>query len=185
MFKTIDLFAGVGGIRLGFEKAGFTTVYAEDFDKFCKLTYDKNFLGTKLSVSDITKLDTSKLPDFDFLLGGFPCQAFSVAGYRHGFDDEKGRGNLFFDIARILEDRQPTGFLLENVKNLKNHDKGNTFKVIAKTLNDLGYEFEDKILNSMEYGNVPQNRERVFIIGFKSKEQLDAFEFPKNNYPPP
>src|SRR5690606_38885548 len=147
-----DLFAGVGGIRLGFEKAGFTTVFANDFEPKCAPTYDKNFDGAKLFIEDITKIDTSDIPDADFILGGFPCQAFSIAGYRHGFNDLKGRGNLFFDIARIIRDKQPTGFLLENVKNLKSHDGGNTFKVIEETLTELGYHIKSKVLNSMEYG---------------------------------
>jgi DNA (cytosine-5)-methyltransferase 1 len=177
--RTLDLFAGIGGIRLGFEKAGFNTVFANDFEKQCKLTYDKNFNTCKLVVEDITKIKPEDLPEFDFLLAGFPCQPFSVAGYRQGFKDEKGRGNLFFYIARIIEERQPEGFLLENVKNLKNHDNGKTFKVIEKTLKNLGYHLKSKILNSMEYGNIPQNRERIYIVGFKNKKYADNFIFPK------
>ena len=172
--KTADLFAGIGGIRQGFEKANFSTAYAEDIDKFCKLTYDLNFKTVKLKLEDITKLRTKDLPKFDILLAGFPCQAFSVAGYRKGFEDEKGRGNLFFDIARILKDLKPTGFMLENVKNLKTHDKKNTFKVISETLRALGYDFDAKIMNTMEYGNVPQNRERIYIVGFR--KDLDIFK---------
>ena len=178
MLRTIDLFAGIGGIRLGFEKAGFTTVYANDFDEFCKFTYDLNFKDVKLHIADITKINADSLPDFDYLLGGFPCQAFSVAGYRHGFDDKKGRGNLFIDIARILEVKQPKGFLLENVKNLEAHDNGNTFKVIIETLEKLGYHIKHKVLNSMDYGNVPQTRERIYIVGFKDKEITNNFKFP-------
>ena len=178
-WRTVDLFAGVGGIRLGFEKAGFTTVFANDFEPKCADTYDRNFKTTKLTVEDITKISTDDIPDCDFILGGFPCQAFSIAGYRQGFNDEKGRGNLFFDVARIIEAKQPTGFLLENVKNLKNHDNGRTFAVIKKTLEDLGYHIKTKVLNSMEYGNVPQNRERIYIVGFKDKRKIDAFEFPE------
>lgn len=178
-WRTVDLFAGVGGIRLGFEKAGFSTVFANDFEAKCADTYDHNFETAKLVVEDITKISTSDIPDCDFVLGGFPCQAFSIAGYRRGFSDEKGRGNLFFDIARILEDKQPTGFLLENVKNLKTHDGGNTFKVIERTLQELGYHIKSRVLNSMEYGNVPQNRERIYIVGFKDKAKIDSFEFPE------
>lgn len=178
-WRTVDLFAGVGGIRLGFEKAGFSTVFANDFEAKCADTYNQNFDTAKLVVEDITKIDTKDIPDCDFVLGGFPCQAFSIAGYRKGFDDEKGRGNLFFDIARILKDKQPTGFLLENVKNLKSHDGGNTFKVIEQTLSDLGYYIKSKVLNSMDYGNVPQNRERIYIVGFKDKARIDEFEFPE------
>jgi DNA (cytosine-5)-methyltransferase 1 len=113
------------------------------------------------------------------LLGGFPCQAFSIAGYRQGFKDEKNRGNLFFKIAEILKVKQPQGFLLENVKNLVSHDKGNTFKVIQEILTDLGYHFKFKVLNTMEHANVPQNRERVYIVGFKDEIFRDAFEFPR------
>ena len=177
-FRTLDLFAGVGGIRIGFEKAGFETVFANDFEKNCKVTYDLNFKKSKLIVEDIRKIGIDDLPEFDFLLGGFPCQAFSIAGYRKGFNDEKDRGNLFFDIARILEARNPTGFLLENVKNLKGHDGGKTFKIIMQTLEDLGYHVKSKVLNSMEYGNIPQNRERIYIVGFKNKNYTDRFEFP-------
>lgn len=176
--KTIDLFAGVGGIRLGFENAGFETVFANDFDSQCKNTYDLNFRNSKLVVEDIRKIGIDDLPMFDFLIGGFPCQAFSIAGYRQGFNDEKGRGNLFFDIARILDARKPEGFLLENVKNLKSHDGGKTFKIIQETLENLGYFLKTKVLNSMEYGNIPQNRERIYMVGFRNKEYFDKFEFP-------
>lgn len=176
--RTLDLFAGIGGIRLGFEKAGFDTVFANDFEKQCKTTYDANFDTCKLVVEDITKIEPEDLPEFDFLLAGFPCQPFSVAGYRQGFKDKKGRGNLFFYIARIIEERQPEGFLLENVKNLKSHDGGKTFKIIEQTLKDLGYHIRPKILNSMKYGNVPQNRERIYIVGFKNKKHADNFVFP-------
>lgn len=178
-FRTLDLFAGVGGIRLGFEKAGFTTVFANDFDKYCKDTYDLNFQDSKLFIDDIKNIKTADLPKFDYILGGFPCQAFSIAGYRHGFNDKKGRGNLFFEIARIIEDRKPDGFMLENVKNLKGHDGGKTFEIIMKTLNDLGYYVKSQVLNSMEYGNMPQNRERIYIVGFKNKKQYDNFNFPE------
>ncbi len=177
-FRTLDLFAGIGGIRIGFEKAGFTTVFANDFEKACKNTYDLNFKTTKLTVEDIRKLNIDDLPDFDFLLGGFPCQAFSIAGYRRGFAD-KNRGNLFFDVARIIESRKPAGFLLENVKNLKSHDGGKTFRIIKDTLEDLGYHIKVQIMNSMEYGNVPQNRERIYIVGFRDKKYIDNFEFPE------
>jgi len=177
--RTLDLFAGIGGIRLGFEKAGFDTVFANDFEKQCKATYDANFDTCKLVVEDITKIEPDDLPEFDFLLAGFPCQPFSVAGYRQGFKDKKGRGNLFFYIARIIEERQPEGFLLENVKNLKGHDGGKTFEIIEQTLKDLGYHLKSKILNSMEYGNIPQNRERIYIVGFKNKKHADNFIFPK------
>ncbi|MFA6130739.1 MAG: transcriptional repressor LexA [Patescibacteria group bacterium] len=177
-FKTIDLFAGVGGIRMGFERAGFKTVFANDFEPRCKETYDLNFRDSKLIVEDIRNIGIDDLPQFDFLLGGFPCQAFSIAGYRQGFDDKKGRGNLFFDIARIIDAREPEGFLLENVKNLKSHDEGRTFRIIEETLKNLGYHVKAKVLNSMEYGNIPQNRERIYIVGFRNKNYFENFQFP-------
>jgi len=177
-FKTLDLFAGVGGIRLGFERAGFKTIFANDFDKTCKDTYDLNFSEPKLTIKDIWKVDIKEIPKFDILLGGFPCQAFSIAGYRKGFKD-KEKGNLFFRIAEILEERKPTAFLLENVKNLKGHDKGKTFKIIKKTLEDLGYTIKAEVLNSVTHGNIPQNRERIFIVGFLDKKKAEAFDFPK------
>jgi len=175
---TLDLFAGIGGIRLGFERVGFKTVYANDFDEHCKKTYDLNFTDPKLHVDDIKNLDASQLPDFDFLLAGFPCQAFSIAGYRHGFNDPHGRGNLFFEVARIIEAKKPKGFLLENVKNLKSHNNCETFRIIEETLHKLGYLTKVKILNTMEYGNIPQNRERVYIVGFRDTEPYNKFDFP-------
>ncbi|MCK4520912.1 DNA cytosine methyltransferase [Candidatus Parcubacteria bacterium] len=177
-FRTIDLFAGIGGIRIGFEKAGFNTVFANDFDKQCKFTYDLNFSKSKLIVEDIKNIGIDDLPRFDFLLGGFPCQAFSIAGYRQGFNDKKGRGNLFFDIARIIDVRKPEGFLLENVKNLKSHDGGKTFRIIEETLKSFGYYIKSRVLNSMNYGDIPQNRERIYIVGFKNKDYADKFSFP-------
>jgi DNA (cytosine-5)-methyltransferase 1 len=177
MIRTIDLFAGVGGVRIGFEKAGFQTVFANDFEPKCADTYNLNFKTTPLTVADIKTINAKDLPEFDFLLGGFPCQAFSIAGYRNGFNDT--RGNLFFDVERIISERKPIGFLLENVKNLYNHDNGNTFKVIAKTLEKLGYDIKFEILNSMNFGNVPQNRERIYIVGFRKETSLiNNFEFP-------
>lgn len=177
-YKSLDLFAGVGGIRMGFEKAGFETVFGNDFDAYCKVTYDLNFKQVPLIVSDIAKVKSKDLPSFDILLGGFPCQPFSIAGYRRGFLDT-GRGDLFFEIVRILRDKKPTAVFLENVKNLKSHDGGKTFNIISDALKDLGYHIKVKVLNSVEYGNVPQNRERVYIVGFKSKKSYDAFEFPE------
>jgi DNA (cytosine-5)-methyltransferase 1 len=178
-YTTIDLFAGMGGIRIGFEKAGFTTVFANDYEPACKPTYDSNSKEVDLLVGDIREIPIEDIPDFDFMLAGFPCQPFSVAGYREGFSDAKGRGNLFFHMAKILEVKQPAGFLLENVKNLENHDKGKTFKIIKKTLEDLGYFTKHKVLNTLEYGNLPQNRERVYIVGFKNKKMTENFEFPE------
>ncbi len=178
VFKTIDLFAGVGGVRLGFEKAGFTTVFANDFDPTCKVTYDLNSNEAKLTLGDITKIDIDSLPKFDVLLAGFPCQPFSIAGYQKGFKDED-RGNLFFKIADIIKKRKPKAFLLENVKNLKSHDDGKTLKKICVVLHSLGYHVRYSVLNSMTHGNVPQNRERIFIVGFLDKNSAEKFEFPK------
>lgn len=177
-YKTLDLFAGIGGIRMGFERAGFETVFSNDFDPYCKPTYDLNFNTAKLTVGDIQKIKSKDLPSFDVLLGGFPCQPFSIAGYRRGFLDT-GRGDLFFEIVRILRDKKPTAFLLENVKNLHTHDHGKTFKIISDALDDLGYYTKEAILNSAKFGNVPQNRERIYIVGFKKKAMRDAFEFPE------
>ncbi len=174
---TIDLFAGVGGIRIGFERAGFKTVWANDFDPYCKSTYDLNFKKVPLTVADISNVKSSDLPRFDVLLAGFPCQPFSIAGYRRGFLDT-GRGNLFFEIVRILHDKKPLAVFLENVKNLKTHDKGKTFNIISDAFDDLGYHMKVEVLNSMDHGNIPQNRERIYIVCFKSKKHADAFEFP-------
>ena len=177
----IDLFAGIGGIKLGFEKNGFTSVFSNDFDNYCKITFDHNFsdisrVGTELYLKDVAQVESGILPEFDLLTGGFPCQSFSIAGYRKGFTD-KGRGDLFFEIIRILKDRRPKAFLLENVKNLKTHDKGNTLKIIYDELEQVGYNVKDAVLNTMEYGNLPQNRERIYIAGFLKKEGLDRFKF--------
>ena len=177
--KTADFFAGIGGIRLGFENVGFSTVFANDFDESCKYTYDLNFNEPKLNTEDMWKLDINQIPDFDIMLAGFPCQPFSIAGYRKGFRDDKGRGNLFFKIAEIIEAKKPQAVLLENVKNLKNHDNGRTFKIIEETLANMGYHVKHEILNSMTHGNIPQNRERIFIIGFLDKGKYEKFEFPK------
>lgn len=185
--KTVDLFAGIGGIRTAFENAGFETVYANDFDKECKITYDSTFKKVKLTLKDITKqskgeytsvLDDIKKLDYNVLLGGFPCQAFSIAGYRKGFQDSKGRGDLFFYIAEIIDKTQPQAFMLENVRNLEGHDKKKTYKIIKSTLQNLGYEVDEQILNAMDYGNIPQTRERIFIVGFKNKKHMQKFKFP-------
>jgi len=178
-FTTCDLFAGVGGIRLAFEQAGFKTVFANDWDKNCKKTYDANFNDIKLNTEDIWKLDISKIPDFDILLAGFPCQAFSIAGYRKGLEDENTGGNLFFRIAQILKKKKPQAVVLENVKNLKGHDNGRTFKIIKAILKKHGYHIKTKVLNSMTHGNIPQNRERIFIVGLLDKNKTRDFQFPK------
>jgi DNA (cytosine-5)-methyltransferase 1 len=176
--KTIDLFAGIGGIRTGFESIGFETVFSNDFEPKVKVSYDLNYGKNSLTLRDIRDIQVEELPKFDFLLGGFPCQAFSIAGYRQGFEDTAGRGNLFFYIAKILDYHRPQGFLLENVKNLVSHDNGKTMQIILETLEGLGYTVKHKIMNTCEYGNLPQNRERVYIVGFLNKKIADNFEFP-------
>jgi len=178
----IDLFAGIGGIRLGFEKAGCKCIWANEYDKNCAITYTANFGGDDLVVGDIREIDSSEIPDFDILCAGFPCQPFSIAGVSkkkslgrpHGFED-KTQGTLFHEIARILKDKKPDAFFLENVKNLERHDKGRTFAVIRETLESLGYSFYYKVINAKSL--VPQNRERIFMVGFKDRK-ID-FKFPE------
>lgn len=184
-FNFIDLFAGIGGVRLGFQKNGGICVFSSEFDKHAQQTYSLNH--GEFPFGDITKVIPEHIPNHDILLGGFPCQAFSIAGHRQGFNDEKGRGNLFFNIYKILETKKPMAFFLENVKNLQGHDNGNTYKTILEALNELGYSVKSNVLNSMEYGNVPQTRERIYIVGFKNEKNwevgdgslTDKFAWPK------
>ena len=171
-FKFIDLFAGIGGIRLGFESVGGQCVFSSEFDEDACKTYEANF-GEHPS-GDITKINAEDMPDFDILLGGFPCQAFSIIGKKEGFANETC-GTLFFDIERILKAKRPSAFMLENVRNLVAHDNGNTFKVIREHLEALGYTVHAKVLNALDYG-VPQKRERIIIVGFLKDI---PFEFPK------
>jgi DNA (cytosine-5)-methyltransferase 1 len=177
--KIADFFCGVGGIRSGFHNASkdFECVFSNDIDANAIKTYEANF-SCKVNNLSITELanDTIQIPDFDIFLGGFPCQPFSIAGEKKGFDDE--RGNLFFDIVKILEEKKPKAFFLENVKNLKSHDKGNTYKIISSRLRKAGYFFKSKIMNTSEYANIPQNRERIFIVGFRDLDQAKEFKFP-------
>ena len=178
MLRCASFFAGVGGIDLGFEQNKlFEIVYANEFDPYPVRTYE---LNSKLKVDcrDIKDVKASEIPDFDVLLAGFPCQAFSVAGYRKGFDDEKGRGTLFFELIRIIEEKQPQIVFLENVKNLVGHDNGNTFAVIKDALEQNGYMVNPMVLNAMEYRNVPQNRERIYIVCFKDPAVYNNFHFP-------
>ncbi|MBT3817340.1 MAG: DNA cytosine methyltransferase [Candidatus Magasanikbacteria bacterium] len=170
-FTFIDLFAGIGGIRIGFEKAGGESVFTSEWDKYSQKTYQANF--EEIPYGDITKIKAEEIPNFDVLLAGFPCQPFSQAGLKKGFNDI--RGNLFFDIVKIVKHHKPSVVFLENVRNLAGHDKGNTLKVILKTLEDLGYTVFHKILNAKDFG-VPQNRARIYIICFKDKVD---FVFPK------
>lgn len=174
-----SFFAGVGGIDLGFESQGFRTIYANEFDTKARETFSLNFPHVQLDGRDIREVSASKVPTVDVIVGGFPCQAFSIEGYRQGFCDEKGRGTLFFELARIIEEKQPQAIFLENVKNLVNHDKGNTFKVILTTLEELGYFVTYQVMNAAEYGNIPQGRERIYIVGFKDKAVFDSFRFPE------
>lgn len=170
-FRFIDLFAGIGGIRLAFESVGGHCVFSSEFDEDACTTYEANF-GEHPS-GDITKIEARDIPDFDILLGGFPCQAFSIIGKKQGFANETC-GTLFFDIERVLKEKRPPAFMLENVRNLTAHDKGNTFRIIREHLEALGYHVSAKVLNALDFG-VPQKRERIFIVGF-----LDdvPFEFP-------
>jgi DNA (cytosine-5)-methyltransferase 1 len=181
--KIIDLFAGVGGIRLGFtqaaDKYGFTTecVFSSEIDTWACKTYRKNFSNDNHDpMCDITKVDEKHIPDFDVLLAGFPCQAFSIAGRRGGFDDT--RGTLFFDVARIIKEKRPKAFLLENVKGLVNHRSGKTLEVIINTLKeDLGYTVFYKVLNAKDYG-LAQMRERIYIVGFREDCGGGGFSYP-------
>lgn len=178
MLRCASFFAGVGGIDKGFEKTKyFKTIYANEFDPYPVMTFEKNF-KIKVDCRDIHNVKSYEIPDFDVMLAGFPCQAFSIAGYRKGFSDEKGRGTLFFELVRIIKDKQPQIVFLENVKNLVSHDNGNTFRVILKELEKEHYFVKKDVLNAMEYGNVPQNRERIYIVAFKDKEVYKNFEFP-------
>lgn len=175
-YTMIDLFSGIGGTRLGFQLTGKTkSVFSSEIDKFAVKTYKANF-GEE-PYGDITQIDEKEIPSHDILVGGFPCQAFSQAGKRLGFEDT--RGTLFFDIARIIKEKRPKAFLLENVKNLKSHDKGNTFKVIEATLKDMDYEVYSVLFKAKDFG-VPQNRERIYIIGFDKYQvkNFADFQFP-------
>lgn len=172
-----SFFAGVGGIELGFEKVGFETIYANEIDKYAIQTYQNNFDIT-VDERDIKDVNANEIPDFDIMLAGFPCQAFSLAGYRKGFEDEKGRGTLFFELERIFKAKKPQIIFLENVKNLVGHDNGNTFRTILEKLENQGYNVKYKVLNSSDFGNIPQNRERIYIVAFLDKETYYRFEFP-------
>ncbi|GAC1427705.1 MAG: DNA (cytosine-5-)-methyltransferase [Flavisolibacter sp.] len=183
-FKFIDLFAGIGGIRLAYQNLGGKCVFTSEWNNFAKKTYEANF--GEMPFGDITQISEKAIPDHDVLLAGFPCQPFSIAGVskknalgrKHGFLDET-QGTLFFDIARILEYKRPSAFMLENVKNLVSHDKGNTFKVIKNTLTELGYSIHFQVLDGKHF--VPQHRERIIIVGFRNDlfKGSENFKFPK------
>ena len=179
-FTFIDLFAGIGGLRQAFESSGGKCLFSSEWNKFSQQTYEANF--GEVPHGDITEIDEKEIPDHDILVGGFPCQPFSIAGVvsknhlgrEHGFKD-KTQGTLFFDVCRIIKEKQPSAFLLENVKNLQSHDKGNTFKVIINALEqELNYDIHYKVIDAGKV--VPQHRERIFIVGFR--EPLD-FKFPE------
>jgi DNA (cytosine-5)-methyltransferase 1 len=183
VYKSIDLFAGIGGIRLGFEQAfgsNIETVFVSEWDLYAQKTYLANFHSPQRIYGDITQINENDIPDFDICLAGFPCQAFSLAGQRKGFDDDyKGiaRGTLFFDVIRICSFHKPKVIFCENVKGLTIHDRGRTFQIIIGALEQLGYNVYYKILNSRNYG-VPQNRERIYIVAFRSDIDSSKYKFP-------
>jgi len=170
-----SLYAGVGGICKGFMNAGFEIGWANEYDKFACQTYRENFTH-KLFEGDIWELEPENLPKIDVLAGGFPCQPFSIAGYRKGFEDE--RGNHFFRITKFISVLNPNVVFLENVKNLMSHDKGNTFLVIKDTLEQFGYDVFHKVLNTKNLTQIPQNRERIIIVAFKKELEVN-FKFPE------
>lgn len=183
MYKSIDLFAGIGGIRKGFDNAfgeDIHTVFVSEWDKPAQQTYRLNYHDEFEIAGDITQISEDDVPEFDICLAGFPCQAFSMAGKHMGFDDDyKGmcRGTLFQDVVRICEKHQPKVIFCENVKGLTIHDRGRTFKVIKKAFEQIGYTVYDKVLNSKDFG-VPQNRERIYIVCFRNDIDASSFQFP-------
>ncbi len=173
-WRFIDLFAGLGGFRLALESVGAHCVYSNEWDAPVQEVYRKNFGDTP--DGDITKVDEKAVPDHDILCAGFPCQAFSISGKRRGFEDS--RGTLFFDVARIVREKRPKIVFLENVKNFATHDGGKTLDVVKTTMEDLGYTFEYRVLNAVDYG-VPQNRERIYMVCFRKDLNVESFGFPK------
>lgn len=186
MYRSIDLFAGIGGIRRGFDNAfgdNISTVFVSEWDENAQRTYRANYQDEFDISGDITKIGVEDIPKFDICLAGFPCQAFSLAGKRMGFDDDyKGmcRGTLFQDVVRICEHHQPSVIFCENVKGLTIHDKGRTFKVIKNAFEQIGYRVYDQVLNSKDFG-VPQNRERIYIVAFRKDIDSNSFRFPIGN----
>ncbi len=176
-FRFIDLFAGIGGMRLAFEDAGGECVFSSEWDKDSQKTYAANF--REIPDGDITMIESGKIPDFDILLAGFPCQPFSSIGQRAGFKHET-QGTLFYDVLRIIKDKRPVSFLLENVQGLVNHDKGKTFEIIQKHLRSEGYEIFSKILDASDFG-VPQVRKRIYIVGFDNSrfKRKPEFKWPE------
>lgn len=175
--KIASFFAGVGGIDLGFTQSGFyEVVYANEIDQKASETFNLNS-SVNVDLRDIREIEPREIPDFDVLLAGFPCQPFSVAGYRKGLEDEHN-GDLFFEILRILKAKRPQIIFLENVKNLISHDSGKTYKIIKESLEQNGYHIQQRVLNATEYGNIPQNRERIYIVGFQDPIRDFLFTFP-------
>lgn len=174
--KVGSLFSGIGGIDLGFEQSGFEIAWANDFDAAACKTYRNNFPSTILIEDDVRNINPCALSDIDVLVAGFPCQPFSVMGYRRGFNDP--RGNLFFEIARFIDVKRPKVVFLENVKNLMEHDNGKTFLVIYNALAQFGYSVKYKVINATDV-NIPQNRARIFIVAFRDIEDCDKFSFPQ------
>nr|WP_263325228.1 DNA (cytosine-5-)-methyltransferase [Neobacillus sp. Marseille-Q6967] len=176
------MFAGIGGTCLGFIQAGAEIIWANEMDRNACITYKNYFGDSFLCEGDITLIDKTTIPELDILIGGFPCQAFSVAGYRRGFEDD--RGNVFFQIIKVLETQRdiygklPRAIMLENVKNLYSHDSGKTYRAIRESFEALGYNIETAVLNSIKFGNVPQNRERIYIAGFLNPNHAKSFRFP-------
>lgn len=181
MYKSIDLFAGIGGIRLGFDQAfddKIKTVFVSEWDEKAQETYRANFAEPSNIKGDITQISAPDIPEHDILLAGFPCQSFSLAGLKKGFQDT--RGTLFFDVARIVEYHQPKVVFCENVKNLTSHDRGKTFKTIIRILEELNYTVFSQVLNSKDFG-VPQNRERIYIVAFRNDIAPINFSFPQSS----
>lgn len=175
--RVCSLFSGIGGIDLGFKQAGFDIAWANEVDHDAAATYRANFGGECLVEKDIRQVDPHDIPDFDVLVAGFPCQPFSIVGKQKGFKDK--RGNLFFEIARIIDVKRPKVVFLENVANLVEHDNGKTFLVIYNTLAQFGYWVKYQVLDSKDYGNVPQQRKRIFIVAFLDYKHCDRFTFPE------
>lgn len=174
--KVCSLFSGIGGIDLGFIQAGFKIVWANEIDKDAARTYKYNFGAEHLIEKDIRKVSTADIPDFDVLVAGFPCQPFSVLGKQKGFEDP--RGQLFFEITRIVQAKQPKVVFLENVANLLEHDEGKTFLAVYNALVPYGYTLKYCVIDAIDYGNVPQHRTRIFIVAFLDPEMCDRFTFP-------
>ena len=177
VMKVCSLFSGIGGIDLGFMQAGFEIVWANEFDRDAARTYRHNFGNEHLLEKDIRKVDVATIPDFDVLVAGFPCQPFSILGKQRGFEDS--RGMLFYEIERVVKAKRPQVIFLENVANLIEHDDGKTFLTVYNTLVPYGYSFRYRVMDAIDYGNVPQHRTRIFIVAFLDNDKCERFEFPE------